>query len=344
VNVVLLTAGDPNALTGGSLYHRRVAERADRFGVRIDVRTITSSSDVRGAVAGADVVVVDSLVAGRVPAVFGVPVVASVHQRPGGLLGPRPARAVRAARDLRLYRHADAVVPSAFLRSMLVDAGVPGDRVRVVEPGSDLAPPPYRRERGDDDGVRFVTVANLSKHKRPVDVIDAFARLGDVEASLTLIGDGVDDRLRRRVRTRLERSDVAGRVRWLGPMPPPGVAAALGAADVFVLPALDESYGMAVAEAMRAGLPAIVARSGNLPQLVRDGVDGLVVPPLDVGSLARAMRSLAVEGDRRDAMADAAARAAERFPTWDDAAAAFCTVLREVQRREAPSVAPRSAA
>jgi glycosyltransferase involved in cell wall biosynthesis len=96
---------------------------------------------------------------------------------------------------------------------------------------------------------------------------------------------------------------------------------------------------------MRAGLPAIVADSGNLPNLVRDGVDGIVVRPRDVASLAAAMRSLAADDARRNAMADAAVRAAERFPTWDDTAEAFCRVLGEVQRREAPSsAAPRSAA
>ncbi|MGZ4109258.1 MAG: glycosyltransferase family 4 protein [Actinomycetota bacterium] len=347
MNVVLLTGRDPNALTGGSIYHRRIAERAARFGVEVDIRPLGGHGDVEPSTQ-ADVVVVDSLVASRVrPGAFAAQVVASVHQLPGGLTGPRPVRAVRATRDLRLYRHADAViVPSAFLREALARAGVAPDVVRVVEPGSETvlgrqppSQPPSGRRRGGV--VRFVTVANLSAHKRSLDAIEAFARLGDVPASLTLIGAVVDRRLGRRVRDRLERPDLAGRARWIGPLPPAGVAGELASADVFVLPAIDESYGMAVAEAMRAGLPAIVARSGNLPSLVRDGVDGLVVPPRDVRSLAGAMRGLALDRSRLDAMGAAASRSAERFPTWDDAADAFCAVVRSVQ---ASAAAPRSGA
>jgi glycosyltransferase involved in cell wall biosynthesis len=333
VNAVVLTAGDPNALTGGSLYHRRVADRAARFGVQIDIRAIENAIDARGAAFGADVVVVDSLVARWVPAGgFDAPIVASVHQRPGGLVGRWPGPVVRAARDLRRYQRAKAVVvPSSFLRALLVRAGVPAHVLHVVEPGWDLfAVRSSRRVRMGGD-VRFMYVANLSAHKRPLDVVEAFADLGDVPASLTLIGAAADPRLGRRVRERLELPDLGGRARWIGPLPPASVAAELATADVFVLPALDESYGMAVAEAIGAGLPAIVARSGNLPNLVRDGVDGLVVPPRDVRSLTGAMRALALDRERRDAMGRAASRAAERFPTWDDAAGEFCAVLRSVQ-------------
>jgi glycosyltransferase involved in cell wall biosynthesis len=333
VNAVVLTAGDPNALTGGSLHHRRVADRAARLGVEIDIRAIENAIDARRAAEGADVVVVDSLVARWVPAGgFDAPTVASVHQRPGGLVGRWPGRAVRAARDLRRYRRADAVVvPSGFLRALLVRAGIPARVLHVVEPGCDpFAVRPSRGDRLSGD-VRFICVANLSAHKRPLDVVEAFARLGGLDASLTLIGAGVDPRLAERVRMRLEQPDVAGRARWLGPLAPADLPAELATADVFVLPALDESYGMAVAEAMRAGLPAIVARSGNLPNLVRDGVDGLVVAPRDVRALAGAMRALGPDRELRDAMARAASRAAERFPTWDDAAGAFCAVLRSAQ-------------
>jgi glycosyltransferase involved in cell wall biosynthesis len=223
---------------------------------------------------------------------------------------------------------------------LLVRAGIPARVLHVVEPGCDpVAVRPSRSDRLGGD-VRFICVANLSAHKRPLDVVEAFARLGGLDASLTLIGAGVDPRLAERVRMRLEQPDVAGRARWLGPLAPADLSAELATADVFVLPALDESYGMAVAEAMRAGLPAIVARSGNLPNLVRDGVDGLVVAPRDVRALAGAMRALGPDRELRDAMARAASRAAERFPTWDDAARAFCAVLRSAQVSAGP---PRSA-
>jgi glycosyltransferase involved in cell wall biosynthesis len=334
VKAVLLTGGDPDALTGGSLFHRRVAERAPAFGVEVEVRAAgRRGHDVPD---DAGVVVVDSLVARLVrPRNLSRPIVASVHQRPGGPAGPWAARAVRAVPDLRLYRRAAAVVvPSAFLRGALVRAGVPGQIVHVVEPGSDrtVGGGSMQQRVGEwSRSTRFITVANLSGHKRPFDLIEAFARLRDVDASLRIVGGAPDRRLADRIRARLAEPDLLGRAAWIGPLPPTALADALSAADVFVLPALDESYGMAVAEAMRAGVPPIVAASGNLPNLVRPGIDGLVVPARDVAALADAMRGLALDSSRRAAMGAAARMTAERRPSWDAAAEAFCRVVTSVQ-------------
>jgi len=344
VRAVVLTWGDPNAVTGGSLYHRRIAERAPRFGVDVEVRPLRGGGD-RGAVAAdADVIVVDSIVAARVrPERFDAPVVASAHQRPGGLVGPVAARLARAALDIRCYRRAAAVIaPSAFLARALERSGVPPARIRVVEPGSDLGLA-VTTEAGRSAAVAFVAVGNLSPHKRPLELLDAFASLGGLDATLTLVGGPADRAVAARVEARLLRRDLAGRARWLGPWTPAGIGSTLGSSDVIVSPALHESYGMAVTEALRAGLPAIVSRSGNLPVLVRDGVDGFVIDARDTGALAAAMRRLATDDGLRAAFANAARRDGTRFPTWDTATERFVAVLEDVQAGLAPGVR-RSAA
>jgi glycosyltransferase involved in cell wall biosynthesis len=351
VKAVLLTQGDPGALTGGSLYHRRIAERSRRFGVDVDIRPLGGGDDPRLAARGADVVVVDSIVASSVrPDTLGRPVVASVQQRPGGLTGHVARRAARSVLDRRCYRRASiVVVPSAFLASQLERAGVPAWRVRVVTPGcsAPVAASPESRPTRARTRVAFASVANVSAHKRPVELLDAFARIADLDASLVLVGGATDARLAERLERRLARPDLAGRARWLGPLSPGAVATVLASSDVFVLPALHEAYGMAVAEAMRAGLPAIVARSGNLPTLVRDGVDGIVVRPGDTGALAAAMRRLADEAPLRRVMGAAARLRAEGFPSWEDAAERFCAALRAAHAPGAPtpvSGCPTSAA
>jgi glycosyltransferase involved in cell wall biosynthesis len=330
LNAVVLTSGDPAARTGGSLFHRRIAERAPRLGVRVAVRSIDGGGRIAPLVEGADVIVVDSIVAARIdPAALRRPVVASVHQRPGGLVGPVAERLANAVRDVRSYRRADAiVVPSAYLARSLGRVGVRASRIRVVEPGTDPRRVGSRRAR--TDVVSFVCVANLAPHKRPLDLLDAFAVLADLDVSLTLVGGGPDAAVASDVTRRLERPDLAGRARWLGSLPPERVRETIRESDILVLPATGESYGMAVAEALREGVPAIVAGSGNLPELVLDGADGYVVPPRDVGALAAAMRRMAVDPARRTAMGVAAAARASRFPTWERTAERFVAVLASV--------------
>ena len=68
--------------------------------------------------------------------------------------------------------------------------------------------------------------------------------------------------------------------------------------DVLVAPAVDEPYGMTVLEAGSHGLPVVATRSGGHPEMVQDGVTGLLVPPDDPKALARALERLLDEGLR----------------------------------------------
>ena len=321
-----------------------MADGAPRHGLEIELRPLRpETSPARLArEAGAEVVVVDSIVASRVRAVaLDVPVIASVHQRPGGLVGSVPARLARAVLDVRCYRGADAVVvPSTYLASLLRRTGVVPSRIDVVEPGSDLPLGPPRARRAEAS-CRIVAVANLSAHKRPLELLDAFATMGDLDASLTLIGGAADADVAVSVERRLAARDLAGRASWVGSLPAEAIAADLAASDVVVSPALGESYGMAVVEALRLGVPAVVSRSGNLPNVVRDGIDGFVVPARDMGAFSAAMRRLVIDARLRASMAQSAALGAGRFPTWDATAERFAAVLERVRSRSrAPTLRP----
>jgi len=92
------------------------------------------------------------------------------------------------------------------------------------------------------------------------------------------------------------------------------MAAAWRRAAVAAVPSLwDEPYGMVAVEALTAGTPVVASRTGALPELVTDGVDGLLVPPGDRGALAVALTNLVTDADRRTAFGAAALRNAQRF-------------------------------
>jgi glycosyltransferase involved in cell wall biosynthesis len=101
------------------------------------------------------------------------------------------------------------------------------------------------------------------------------------------------------------------------------------AADVFVLPSTKEPYGTVLGEALAAGLPLVGWDAGNLPHLVTDGREGVVVPVGDLDGLASALARLAEDESYRHALARAARRRGETLPTWDDTARAFFDSLRE---------------
>lgn len=113
-------------------------------------------------------------------------------------------------------------------------------------------------------------------------------------AHLLLAGRGdLDEEL-------LEWADRMDRVRLLGFRT--DVAAVLRALDVLVMPSHWEGFGLVAAEGMAAGIPVIASNTSSLPELVRDGVNGLLTQPADADALARAMVSLASDPDIRAGM------------------------------------------
>jgi len=348
--VALLTLGDPERLSGGYLYHRRMAEAAPRHGARIVFLSFPESSFVlstasgpallrRARAGGTRVLLLDSIAAPLAAPSLGLrrpplPVAAILHQPPGGVdLRPALAR-LRAPVDRLAYRHARVLLAtSELLADQLAARGVPPERVRVVPPGRDVAAVPAVGATDLRDGRRasFLCVANWLEHKGILELLEAFARLPPEAGVLHLAGDeGVAPAYASRVTDRLARPDLAGRVVRHGPLSAEAVATLYASVDVFVLPALHETYGTVWGEAMAFGLPVVGWRAGNLPHLVDDRREGLMAPPGDVDALAQALLELALNEELRQRLGRAALKRALARPTWDETAAAFFGAIRAV--------------
>ena len=96
------------------------------------------------------------------------------------------------------------------------------------------------------------------------------------------------------------------RIRWRGALGESAVAAALADADLFVWPAINEAFGMALLEAQASGLPVVAGASGGVSAVVADGTTGILVPPGDPVRFAAALRLLIRDSGRRTAMGMAA--------------------------------------
>jgi len=88
----------------------------------------------------------------------------------------------------------------------------------------------------------------------------------------------------------------------------------IAAADIVVLPSVAEAFGLVVAEALYLGTPVVAANVGGIPEIVEEGVDGVLVPPADSTALVDAIVSLLGDSDRRRRLASAGReRVGERF-------------------------------
>ncbi len=332
--VSLLTRGSPAEVTGGHLYHRRMAEAAASRGARIDFISTGARAPFRDA---HGVVVVDSLAAWTVaPWMLAGqrprgPLAAILHQPPGGI-GQGPLRTkVQAPFDEALYRRCDLLIAasSALAHSLVHDYRLPAERVCVAEPGSDLpidTKPAHHLRHGRR--VAVLCVANWLPNKGVLELLEALAVVPAEHVTLHLAGrTDADVGYAALVHARLREPDLAGRVVVHGVLERDDVAALYAGADAFVLPSYVETYGTVFAEALTAGLPTVGWRSGNLPHLIEDGQQGCLVEPGDVAGLSNVMCRLATDDAWRESLANAARRRGETLNTWNDTADAFFGAL-----------------
>jgi len=134
----------------------------------------------------------------------------------------------------------------------------------------------------------------------------ALGHLDQADWQLLVAGDGAAAPA---VRAALEAA-VGDRVRFLGRLPATAVADLCRASDLFVWPALREAYGLAILEALAAGLPVVACREGGVPDLVEDGWNGLLAPRRAADDLASRVDRLLDDVTLRRAMG---ARARARF-------------------------------
>jgi glycosyltransferase involved in cell wall biosynthesis len=205
----------------------------------------------------------------------------------------------RAANRLVFDRLADAVnaVCGFSARALGRNDGFTGARIEVIENGVEVSRYGRASDRGaalraaglDPDRRYIACVARFHPVKDHAMLLRGFARVAAArgDADLLLVGDGP---LRADLEAQARALGIAERVRFLGVRRDvPGI---LGATDVFTLTSVSEAASLTLLEAMASSLPVVVTAVGGNPEIVRDGVDGLLVPRGDDAALASALIGL----------------------------------------------------
>ncbi len=156
----------------------------------------------------------------------------------------------------------------------------------------------------------LVHVSNFRPVKRVLDVLEVFLRVRrEVPARLLLVGDGPD---RAKVEQECRGCDACEEITFLGNLPT--IEEVLVGADLFLLPSESESFGLSALEALAAEVPVIATRVGGVPEVVRDGENGLLFAVGDIAGMSAAAVELLTDDERRRAMGKAGERwALENF-------------------------------
>jgi glycosyltransferase involved in cell wall biosynthesis len=210
-------------------------------------------------------------------------------------------RALRRSRDAALRRATRIICPSAYLRELAVSWGVPRERVIVIpNPAPDLPSLPARedaRAAFDIDGPTLAFAGRIGRQKSLEVGMEAVSRVAGVR--LLVAGDGPE-------RTEMERL-ATDRITFLGPLPRDDVLRLFRAADASLLSSTWENFPHTVVESLAVGTPVIATAVGGVSEVVKDGENGLLVPPGDAGALASAIHRFYGEPGLRERLAAEAA-------------------------------------
>jgi len=209
-------------------------------------------------------------------------------------------------KQLRELAEADYIyVPSAFARLSMVQEGIPADKLIEIPYGAELAT--FRPMARPDDVFRILFVGTVSLRKGIPYLLEAARTLDLPQSELLLVGRVDED-----IETIL--AQHAGGFRAIGPVPHQKLPAHYARSSLFVLPSIEEGSALVTYEAMASGLPLVVTT--NTGSIVRDGVDGFVVPIRDADALAEKILFFYENEEARRKMGKAAREYARQF-TWE---------------------------
>jgi glycosyltransferase involved in cell wall biosynthesis len=212
-----------------------------------------------------------------------------------------------------LYRHVDLLL--VITRRLKEEARqflpLPPARIQVLPHGVAAPPPPARctelraKARVPASAFAVGLFGRIEPAKGQQVLIDALALLGQrgCDVYAVLFGHPMEARHLDDLRVRVSRHALDERVHYYGFHPRPEEI--MGCFDCVVLTTYNETFGLVLVEAMRAGVVVIGTAAGGVPEIIDDGVTGLLVPPREPAALAEAIERLARDPELRRRLASA---------------------------------------
>lgn len=335
--VVPVGLDDPERVSGGNVFDRQVRDGLAQLGWKVRTHEVDVDAEASAPPSFADppdgaVRLVDGLVATRWPdavraAAEGASVVVIAHMVAAAFAGADPDAVDAERRALGAAERVIAV--SRWTGDELIRRGILSrKRLAVVTPGTADAP----AATGTPTGCAILCVGVVAPHKGQDTLIDALAGLGSqAEWSCTIAGSltAFPDFARGLAR-RAADAGIDDRVALTGVLGDRELGRAYQRADLFVAPSRTESYGLAIADALRRGIPVLASRVGGIPETVA-GRAAVLIPPDDPRAWRESLSQWMTDPGLRARLKDHAQRGRAGLPRWTDTVAGVAETLAGVR-------------
>jgi glycosyltransferase involved in cell wall biosynthesis len=167
--------------------------------------------------------------------------------------------------------------------------------------------------------IVLLNAGEPSERKGTIYLVEAMARLKKLNLHLNITGTFyAESKYCQKLKRLIEQHGLADKITFHGYIERESLLDLYRRCSIFVLPSLSEGYGIAMAEALYFGMPVIASNVAAIPEMITDGVNGMLIPPRDSISLAKAIEAMANDSAMRLRMAEANASKALQLPRWGD--------------------------
>lgn len=201
--------------------------------------------------------------------------------------------------------------------------------IYLVNPGTDATDLDLE-ERKDSNSFNILFVGDYVKRKGVDFLIKAISFLRGENIHLHIVGNPrKDPSYTSYVFSLTKKEGLEDRVTFHGRLGEERKKRLFLSSQVFALPSLWEGYGIAIVEAMQMGLPIIATKVGATPELVKDGVNGILVPPKDPQALAQAIKFLLKNPEARENLGRQSVLLSKRFNSWQQVGESIVKIFEQ---------------
>jgi glycosyltransferase involved in cell wall biosynthesis len=346
-SVVFVVPGKLETQTGGSIYDLRMTEGLRQYGWTVEIVELDESfpyptpaalnhaSQSLTTLPADSTVIIDGLVLSTIPDIIEretsrIRIVALIHLPIGSdvTIDRNKANQLKKLERRALDAATLIITTSDVTLALLADYEISRDRIVIIEPGTDPGP---LSQGSKGTLLQLLSVATLHPGKGHSILLQALAEVAYQDWHLTCAGNITRyPATVEKVRAIIQRLNLEGKVSLLGELDKLELYKHYKTADLFVLATLQETYGMAIAEALAHGLPVVSTTTGAIPDLVSSDA-GILVPPGDTMAFTKALTSVLSDPDLRKKFTSGARRVSKKLPSWDNAFKKMSTTLKKLK-------------
>lgn len=350
MNIALVVYGSIETISGGYLYDRQLVAYLRSCGDRVQITSIPPGSYFSHLLdnlsfrlpSEADIIIEDELIHPSVLAANfrrdrGIPVISLVHNLHSSERRAGWQNTLLRQTERRYLESVDGFIFNSGTTRDSVLRLIGDARLHVVAPPAGdrlggLTPDVVRKRAIQPGPLRLLFLASVTPLKGLHVLLNALSGLPGGCCTLDVVGSLAADAAYAR-HMQVAAATLAAPTRFHGALDGPPLVELLRSTDAVVIPSYWEGFGIAFLEGMAFGAPAIGTTAGAIPQMIRDGVNGYVVPPGDAAELREIIRNLASDRQLLARLSVGALAYYQSCPTWNQSAAIVRGFLVELLSR-----------